>query len=203
MSFFSRAFPSGNFSPKHMLMVYCGDPPWFSLNCLSSEKRRRVDAVQRARRPAEGEEEGSRRFPPTVNVLLKAEQLHHGILRQLPGVGVGHVGIAGAGKHVAPVLPPGVDTSVLDLQQQTILDAPQDTVGVFNLIRSNNNAIIEELSRGKLNTTLVMDELRLMGDRLPSFQLNTYNNYRVKVFCQPKLLLCSPLQNPCNAQIPF
>lgn len=39
ISFFSRAFPSGNFSPKHMLMVYSGDPPWFSLNCLSSEQR--------------------------------------------------------------------------------------------------------------------------------------------------------------------
>lgn len=125
-----------------------------------------MDTVQRARRPAgeEEEEEGSRRFPPTVNELLKAEQLHHGVLRQLPGVGVGHVGIAGAGKDVAPVLPPGVDTSVLDLQQQTILDAPQDTVGVFNLIPSNNNAIIEQFSRGKLNTTLVMDVLRLMGD---------------------------------------
>lgn len=136
MSFFSRAFPSGNFSPKHMLMVYCGEPPWFSLNCLSSGKRRRADAVQRARRPADDDEEeagGSRRCPPTVNVLLKAEQLHHGVLRQLPGVGVGHVGVAGAGKHVAPVLPPGVDTSVLHLQQQTLLDAPQDTVGVLNL----------------------------------------------------------------------
>lgn len=35
-SFFSRAFPSGNFSPKHMLMVYSGDPPLFSLNSFSS-----------------------------------------------------------------------------------------------------------------------------------------------------------------------
>lgn len=39
-SFFSRAFPSGNFSPKHMLMVYSGDPPLFSLNSFSSVQRR-------------------------------------------------------------------------------------------------------------------------------------------------------------------
>lgn len=35
-SFFSRALPSGNFSPKHMLMMYSGDPPLFSLNSFSS-----------------------------------------------------------------------------------------------------------------------------------------------------------------------
>lgn len=96
-----------------------------------------MDAVQRARRPAELEEEkGGGRFQPTVRVLLKVEQLHLGILRQLPGVGLGHVGVAGAGKHMAPVLSPGVDTSALDFQQQALLDAPQDTVGVFNLLKT-------------------------------------------------------------------
>lgn len=125
-----------------MLMVYCGEPPWFSLNCLSSEKRHGVDAVGRARRQAELEKGGgSRRFPPTVHVLLKAEQLHPGVLRQLPGVRVGYVGVAGAGEHVAPVLSPCVDASVLDLQQQALLDAPQDTVGVFLLIQNNNTII--------------------------------------------------------------
>lgn len=68
-----------------------------------------------------------------MHVLLKAEQLHHGVLRQLLGVGLGHVGVAGAGEHVAPVLPPGVDSSFLDLQQQALLDAAQDAVGVFDL----------------------------------------------------------------------
>lgn len=104
-----------------------------------------MDAVQLARWPAEEEdEEGSRRFQPTVHVLLKAKQLHPGVLRQLLGVGVSHVGVAGAGKHVAPVLPPGVDASFLDLQQQALLDAPQDPVGVFNLMQDNDKAIIEE-----------------------------------------------------------
>lgn len=78
---------------------------------------------------------------------LEAEQLHPGVLRQLPGVGLGHVGVAGASKHVAPVLSPGVDPSILNLQQQALLDAPQDTVGVLNLIQNDNNAIIE-VSRG-------------------------------------------------------
>lgn len=39
ISFFSKAFPSGNFSPKHMLMVYLGELPLLSLNCFSSEHR--------------------------------------------------------------------------------------------------------------------------------------------------------------------
>lgn len=98
-----------------------------------------MDAVERARRPGEVEEEaGSRRFQPTVHILLKAEQLHPLVLRQLPGVGVGHVGVTGAGEHVAPVVSPGVDASVLDLQQQALLDAPQDTVGVFLLMQNND-----------------------------------------------------------------
>lgn len=71
-----------------------------------------------------------------MRVLLKVKKLHHGVLRQLPGVGVGYVGVAGAGKHVAPVLPPGVDASLLDLQQQALLDAPQDSLGVFNLYKT-------------------------------------------------------------------
>lgn len=102
-----------------------------------------MDAVQRARQPAGPveEQEGSRRFQPTVGILLKAEQLHPGVLRQLPGVGVSHVGVAGAGKHVAPVLPPGVDTSVLDLQQEALLDAPQNPVGVFNLLLDSNRRV--------------------------------------------------------------
>lgn len=37
ISFFSSGFPSGNFSPKHMVMVYSGDLPLFSLNCFNSE----------------------------------------------------------------------------------------------------------------------------------------------------------------------
>ena len=43
MSFFSKAFPSGSLSPKHMLMVYSGDPPLFSLNCLRSGHRHRCN----------------------------------------------------------------------------------------------------------------------------------------------------------------
>lgn len=40
-SFFSNAFPSGNFSPKHMLIVYSGEPPLFSLNCFSSGQKQK------------------------------------------------------------------------------------------------------------------------------------------------------------------
>lgn len=46
---------------------------------------------------------------------------------------MGYVGVAGAGKHVAVVMPPGVDTGLLHLQEQTSLDAAQYAVGVFNL----------------------------------------------------------------------
>lgn len=52
-SFFSSAFPSGNFSPKHMLMVYSGDPPLFSLNSFSSVHRQ--DAQQQQMRQKEVE----------------------------------------------------------------------------------------------------------------------------------------------------
>lgn len=70
---------------------------------------------------------------PTVDVLLEAEELHHGVLGQLPGLWVGHAAITGAGKHMASVLPPGVDASVLDLQEEPSLDAVQDAVGVIDL----------------------------------------------------------------------
>lgn len=100
-------------------------------------------AVQRARRPSEDPDEESKKFQPTVRVFLKAKQLHHGVLRQLLGLGGGHVGVTGAGEHVAPVMSPGADTSVLHHQQQALLDAHQDAVGVFNLIQNDDNAVRE------------------------------------------------------------
>lgn len=68
-----------------------------------------------------------------MHILGKAEELHHVVLGQLTGLWVSHIGIAGAGKHVAPVLPCGVDTSVPYLQEETFLDAAEDAVGVFDL----------------------------------------------------------------------
>lgn len=53
-SFFSSAFPSGNFSPKHMLMVYSGDPPLFSLNSFSSGHRQDAQQQQMRRTEVEG-----------------------------------------------------------------------------------------------------------------------------------------------------
>lgn len=76
----------------------------------------------------------SKRSTPTIHILLKAEELYHGILGQLSWVWVSHTGVTGAGKHVAPVLPPGIDTSLLYLQEQTILDAVKDAVGEINLV---------------------------------------------------------------------
>lgn len=77
---------------------------------------------------------GNKRVTPTICILPKTQELHHGVLWQLSGVWFGHIGVAGAGKHMAPVQSPGVDTSLLDLQQQTFLDASKDAVGVFNLV---------------------------------------------------------------------
>lgn len=69
-----------------------------------------------------------------MHVLLKAEELHHSVLGQLSGFWVSHTGITGAGKHVAPVLPPSVDTGVPYLQEETVLDAVKDAVGEINLV---------------------------------------------------------------------
>lgn len=67
-------------------------------------------------------------------ILCKVEELHHGVLGQLSWVWVSHTGVTGAGKHVAPVLPPGINTSVPYLQAQTPLDAVEDAVGILNLV---------------------------------------------------------------------
>lgn len=77
----------------------------------------------------------SKMFTPTVHILVKTEKLHHGVLWQLSGLLVSHTGITGAGKHVAPVLPPCVDARVLYLQENTFLDAVKDAVGVIDLIK--------------------------------------------------------------------
>ncbi|KAG7238116.1 hypothetical protein INR49_030178 [Caranx melampygus] len=45
---------------------------------------------------------------------------------ELSRVWFSHMGVAGAGKHMAPVQSPGIDTSLLDLQQQTLLDTSKD-----------------------------------------------------------------------------
>lgn len=68
-----------------------------------------------------------------IHIFLKAEELHHGVLWQLGWGWVSRTGVTGAGKHMAPVLPPGVDTSLLYPEEQTSLDAAKDAVGVFNL----------------------------------------------------------------------
>lgn len=68
-----------------------------------------------------------------MHILGKAEELHYVVLGQLTGLRVSHTGITGAGKHMAPVLPRGIDTGVPDLQEETFLDAVEDTVGVFDL----------------------------------------------------------------------
>lgn len=70
---------------------------------------------------------------PTIYILLKAEELHPGVLEQLAGLWVSHWGVTGAGKHVAPVLSPGIDASVLHLQEKTPLDVVEDAVGELNL----------------------------------------------------------------------
>lgn len=68
-----------------------------------------------------------------MHILGKAEELHYVVLGQLTGLRVSHTGIAGAGKHMALVLPRGIDTGVPYLQEETFLDAVEDTVGVFDL----------------------------------------------------------------------
>ena len=70
---------------------------------------------------------------PTMHILLKAEKFHHGVWGQLSWVWVSHTGVTGASKHMAPVLPQGVDTSFPYLQEQTPLDAVKDAVGVIDL----------------------------------------------------------------------
>lgn len=59
----------------------------------------------------------SKRSTPTMHIVLKAEELHHGVLGQLSRVWVSHTGVTGAGKHMAPVLPPGVDARVPYLKE--------------------------------------------------------------------------------------
>lgn len=44
-----------------------------------------------------------------------------------------HGWVAGAGEHMAPVLPAGVDASLPHLQEKTLLDAVQDAVGEIDL----------------------------------------------------------------------
>lgn len=110
-----------------MLMVYSGDPPLFSLNSFSSVHR--SDHQQR-------QIKGFLQTPtaaPTMHILGKAEELHYVVLGQLTGLRVSRTRITGAGKHMAPVLPRGIDTSVPYLQEETFLDAVEDTVGVFDL----------------------------------------------------------------------
>lgn len=70
---------------------------------------------------------------PTVHILGKAEELHHAVLEELTGLWVSHAGIAGAGEHVAPVLPGGVDAGLPYLQEEAFLDAVEDAVGVVDL----------------------------------------------------------------------
>ena len=76
----------------------------------------------------------NRRATPTIHILLEAEELYPGVLGQLSGVWQSHTGVTGAGEHVAPVLPPGVDAGLTDLQQETPLDAVEDAVGEFDLL---------------------------------------------------------------------
>lgn len=134
-SFFSSAFPSGNFSPKHMLMVYSGDPPLFSLNSFSSGHRQTLSSSSSSK----WDKKKCAFAPqtpatvPTMHILGKAEELHHDVLGQLTGLQMSHTGVAHAGKHMAPVLPHGVDAGVPYLQEEPFLDAVEDTVGVFNL----------------------------------------------------------------------
>lgn len=68
-----------------------------------------------------------------MHILGKVEELHHVVLGELTGLRMSHAGIARAGEHVAPVLPHGVDTGVLDLQEEAFLDAVEDAVGVVDL----------------------------------------------------------------------
>lgn len=68
-----------------------------------------------------------------MHILGKAEELHHAVLGELTGLGVSHAGVAGAGEHVAPVLPHGVDAGVPYLQEEAFLDAVEDAVGVLDL----------------------------------------------------------------------
>lgn len=70
---------------------------------------------------------------PTMHILGKAEELHYVVLGQLTGLRVSRTGIAAAGKHMAPVLPRGIDTGVPYLQEEAFLDAVENTVGVFDL----------------------------------------------------------------------
>lgn len=72
-------------------------------------------------------------FRPTINIFVKTEELHHCVFGQFLGVWMSYVGVAGAGKHVAVVMPPGIDTGLMYLQEQASLDAAQYAVGVFNL----------------------------------------------------------------------
>ena len=71
---------------------------------------------------------------PTIHILLKAEKLHNGVLRQLFWVRLSHTGVTGAGKHMAPVLPTGIDPALPNLQEKTSLDAGKDAVGEINLV---------------------------------------------------------------------
>lgn len=59
----------------------------------------------------------SKRSIPTIHILLKTEELHHGILGQLSWVWVSHTGVTGAGKHMTSVLPQGIDTGIPYLQE--------------------------------------------------------------------------------------
>lgn len=76
----------------------------------------------------------TKRFTPTIHILLKVEELHHGVLGKLSRVWVSHGWVAGAGEHMAPVLPAGVDASLPHLQEKTLLDAVQDAVGEIDLV---------------------------------------------------------------------
>lgn len=73
------------------------------------------------------------KFKPTIKIFFKTKELHHCVYGHFLGIWVSYTGVAGAGKHVAFVLPPGVYTGVLYLQEQASLDAVQYAVGVFNL----------------------------------------------------------------------
>lgn len=70
----------------------------------------------------------------TSHILVKAEELYPGVVWQGFWVWVCHARVTGAGKHMTPVVPQCIDTSVADLQQQPFLDAVEDAVGEINLL---------------------------------------------------------------------
>lgn len=104
-----------------------------------------------------------------MHILLKAEELHHGVLGQFSWVWVSHCGVTGAGEHTATVLPECIDTRVPHLQEETSLDGVEDAVGVINLVEEKVGIRKTSYQYPQISTCLPTDRFTYLIIFFPTY----------------------------------